>query len=130
MAGKSIAFCRPAPAGGTALLVLCEVEVGNKHDTCATAPTVQIKQMHKQGRIAYLAPGNNDFNKWKDAGEVHPDLTGVQMPDISGGRSPSKAAQSLGQVGGTLGHNEWVVYDPAQIRQRYLFQIQVLPIGA
>ncbi|KAJ5099822.1 hypothetical protein N7532_006823 [Penicillium argentinense] len=95
------------------LLLLCEVELGKG----LTPNTVR-------GSIAYLSPGSTDYNRWCDAGKVHPDLKGILMPDVSGGHS--SATRSAYTTGG---HKEWVVSDPAQVRQRYLFQVKVTTGG-
>lgn len=106
-------------------MLICEVEVGKTPQPCNVAPLGDIKSMHKQGHISYLAAGSTDYKKWCDAGAVHPSLAGVQMPDTPSGRSKStidpKSMLNLAGCGSHT-HNEWVVYDPAQIRQRYFVQ--------
>jgi poly [ADP-ribose] polymerase len=107
-------------------MLLCEVEVGKKPQVCDVAPPGVIKAMHKQGHISYLAAGKTDYNKWCDAEAVHPSLAGVQMPDTSSGRSNSKIDPKsvLTFSSDRWNHNEWVVYDPAQIRQKYFFHFK------
>ncbi|KAJ5378724.1 poly polymerase [Penicillium cosmopolitanum] len=120
VSSKSAGYCRYAPGDPGSCMLICEVEVGKKPQPCGSAPALgDIKAMHKQGHISYLAAGATDFSKWCDAGAVHPSLAGVQMPDTSSGRSVSKM---LSPGFGKYPHNEWVVYDPAQIRQRYFVQ--------
>lgn len=55
---------------------------------------------------------------WKDAGCVHEDLKGVLMPDVSVGE-PGDA----GETGAYLQYNEYIAYDVAQVRLRYLLRV-------
>ncbi|KAJ5743016.1 hypothetical protein N7533_010118 [Penicillium manginii] len=126
VSSKSASYCRHMPGDPGSCMLLCEVEVGKKPQVCDVAPPGVIKAMHKQGHISYLAAGKTDYNKWCDAEAVHPSLAGVQMPDTPSGRSNSKIDPKsvLTFSSGRWNHNEWVVYDPAQIRQRYFFQFR------
>lgn len=118
MAGKSVRFCR-TPPGTMALVLLCEVEVGHtmatythaNYEACSTI------RMSKQN-CAVFAEGRVTHKKWCDAEWVHPDLKGIWMPDVYAGTRE----KSIGYV---LLHNEFVVYDAAQVRQRYLFQVRI-----
>ncbi|KAJ5994981.1 poly polymerase catalytic domain-containing protein [Penicillium waksmanii] len=125
VSSKSAEFCRYVPGDPDSCMLICEVEVGKKPQPCNVAPLGDIKAMHNQGHISYFAAGKTDFNKWCDAGAVNSSLAGVQMPDTPSGRSKSKIDPKSMLVTAGYGHhrhNEWVVYDPAQIRQRYFVQ--------
>lgn len=117
MAGKSVFFCR-AGSGTTALVLLCEVEVGHTMLSYSQAYYNAGKSIKESGSCAVFAQGVTTHNQWCDAKCVHPDLKGIWMPDLSAGKTDKYASTALG-------HNEYVVYDPAQVRQRYLFQISI-----
>ncbi|KAJ5979086.1 hypothetical protein N7501_002428 [Penicillium viridicatum] len=93
---KSAGYCRQK---GEALMLLCEVELGK-----ASAVSV-----HRVGRTVH--------NKWRDAGYIHPDFKGTQVPDVLAGTTTSRIS--------SLYHSEYVAKSPAQIRQRYLFHVKI-----
>ncbi|KAJ5462438.1 hypothetical protein N7530_010643 [Penicillium desertorum] len=115
---KSANYCCPYNSRGMGLLLLCDTELG--------APMLELdrsnynagEEAHKAGKIATLGRGRNIPGGWKDAGCLNPALEGVTMPDVAIGCS--KDAQDRG-----LYYNEYIVYDVAQIRQRYLFQVKM-----
>ncbi|CAG8115131.1 unnamed protein product, partial [Penicillium nalgiovense] len=115
---KSANYCCPYNSRGMGLLLLCDTELG--------APMLELdggnynagEEAHKAGKIATLGRGRNIPGGWKDAGCLNPALQGVTMPDVAIGCS--KDAQDRG-----LYYNEYIVYDVAQIRQRYLFQVKM-----
>lgn len=71
-----------------------------------------------QGNLATHGQGSTGPSKWKDAGCVHSDLKGVQMPDMNVAPGP------IGK-GSSLLYNEYIVYDVAQIRLKYLFRVKM-----
>lgn len=114
MSGKAARYC-----GGPlsqAFMLLCEVEIGkdplNVQDCDRNAATT----LKLQGRVGVVAHGRSNHNGWMSAKSVHRRLDGVRMPDVSKGREHRPA--------NTLAYNEYVVYDPAQIQQRYLFHLR------
>ncbi|CAI7638674.1 unnamed protein product [Penicillium palitans] len=56
--------------------------------------------------------------KWRDAGYIHPDFKGTQVPDLHAG--------TTGNTSGSLWHSEYVAKSPAQIHQRYLFHVKIV----
>lgn len=70
-----------------------------------------------QAKIATLGRGRSIPGGWKDAGCVNEDLKGVLMPDV---QVPTTNANSRG-----LMYNEYIVYDVAQIQQKYLFHVNM-----
>jgi len=73
----------------------------------------------KAGSISTLGKGTSIPGGWKDAGIVNENLKGVKIPDVSVG----SAHRADGNV--YLQYNEYIVYDVAQIRQRYLFYVHM-----
>lgn len=114
---KSANYCCPYNSGGMGLLLLCDAELGS--------PMLELEHSNynagedalKEGKIATLGKGHHIPGGWKDAGCVNPALAGVKMPDV--------AIQNPDNINGGLFYNEYIVYDVAQIRQRYLFQVKM-----
>lgn len=79
MSSKSAGYCYSHMSDSTALLLLCEAELGDPMQELTNASynaasTAKAKGMHStwgQGRTGPL--------KWKDASCVHPNLSGVSM---------------------------------------------------
>lgn len=71
----------------------------------------------ENGKIATLGQGRTIPGGWKDAGSFNKELGGVQIPDVSCARADDNKA--------SLQYNEYIVYDVAQIRQRYLFYVKM-----
>ncbi|KAJ5573618.1 uncharacterized protein N7459_008045 [Penicillium hispanicum] len=116
-AGKSLGYCR-ATRGNMALMLLCEVELGrtvlSEYGNAAAMEKVQ----HGKGLSLYVE-GRTRHSKWCDAEHIRSDLRGIAMPDVDHGRH-------VNGTGKSLNHNEYVVFDSAQVRQRYLFQVQLV----
>lgn len=118
MSSKSANYCFSSISGNMGLLLLCDVELGD--------PMLELKscdfsagELAKQsGKIATLGRGNSAPANWKDAGCVHESLKGVKMPDVS-------VPAVLTAVQSSLFYNEYIVYDVAQVRQRYLFYVNM-----
>ena len=75
----------------------------------------------KNGRIATYGIGRTTPQAWVDAGDViAKELKGIQIPDPN---------QSLGDQkqhpNAFLQYNEYICYDVAQIRLRYLVRFQL-----
>ncbi|KAJ5135725.1 uncharacterized protein N7515_005003 [Penicillium bovifimosum] len=101
MSTKSAIYCRKIDKkSGEALLLLCEVELG------------------KSSSLSTEYRGSSYYTTWRDAGDIHPNLKGTRVPDFN---TKVSAASSL--YG--LYHSEFVVHNPAQIRQRYLFHVEL-----
>ncbi|KAJ5542696.1 hypothetical protein N7461_008699 [Penicillium sp. DV-2018c] len=92
MSTKSAGYCERK---GEALLLLCEVELGNS------------------GCLSNEERGCKYYKTWRDAGDIHPALKHAKVPDFD-----SEASTPSG-----LFHSEFIVRNPAQIRLRYLFHV-------
>ncbi|GMG22769.1 unnamed protein product [Aspergillus oryzae] len=117
MSSKSANYCCSYNSGGMALLLLCDVELGDPMLELDHSNYNAGEDAKRDGKIATLGKGRTVPAAWKDAGSVNPQLQGVKMPDVSAS-SKSANAQSLM-------YNEYIVYDVAQIRQKYLFQVHM-----
>ena len=117
MSSKSANYCWASVSANMGLLLLCEVEVGKPIFEQPSANYNASDQSKNKGCISTLGLGGTVPAAWKDAGCVHPDLEGVTMPD------QSMVPVTSGYSG--LLYNEYIVYDTAQIRQRYLFHVHM-----
>ncbi|KAL5340119.1 poly polymerase catalytic domain-containing protein [Aspergillus crustosus] len=119
MSSKSANYCCPFNSGGKALLLLGDVEVGDPLYELYNSDYNAGDNAKKEGKIATLGKGQTIPGGWKDAGCIHPDLQGVQVPDVASGPGQHSGNQ------GYLQYNEYIVYDVAQIRLRYLFFVDM-----
>lgn len=95
---KSAGYCQEK---GEALMLLCEVELGK----------LSAFSDHFIGRTVH--------QKWRDAGYIHPSFKGTKVPDVHAGTKASASYPGLY-------HSEYVARIPAQIRQRYLFHVNIV----
>lgn len=120
MSGKSARYCRGP--GDQVFMLLCEVEVGNDPLIRQNCDREAETALRNDGKLGLIAHGRSNHKAWMNARKIHRCLDGILMPDVSKGR------ENRGQV--TLAYNEYVVYNPAQIQQRYLFQLKVVGLDA
>ncbi|KAK0627411.1 poly polymerase catalytic domain-containing protein [Immersiella caudata] len=122
---KSAAFCKHQAWNGEAVLLLCEVDVGQQRirSPCAMqrgheqigASFGQYRCIEGLGRIG---PAKWKDVSWEMAGEPNSSAGVVRMPDVS---VPYTNTYS----GGVLGFNEYVVYDPSQVLIRYVLRVKI-----
>ena len=79
---KSANYCYPDQSGGTALLLLCEAELGNPMLTRTDADYDAADKAKKAGCLATWGMGLTAPVGWKDASCVHKDLAGVIMVSL------------------------------------------------
>ncbi|KAF1364362.1 PARP-domain-containing protein [Lizonia empirigonia] len=119
MSSKSANYCCHYQSGGTALLLLCEAELGNPVHELTHSSYTAGEDAKAKGMVSTLGKGRVGPNQWKDAGCVHPSLAGTLMPDV---------AIELGDTnvdGAYLQYNEYIAYDVAQVRLRYLLRARM-----
>lgn len=112
---KSAAYCDPWTSGQIGLLLLCETQLGDPAYVRRNHEYNAIDSMRKQGLISTKMAENpeNEPSKWTDAGVANPEPSGTLMPDHE-----LKLPAAKGNP------NEYVVYDVAQIRIRYVFMLK------
>lgn len=115
---KSAGYCCSHSSRGIGLLLLCEVQLGDPMQELQHASYTAGEDAKASGKLATLGLGSTIPLGWKDAGCVHPSLEGVMMPDVATGLGDSNKM-------GALMYNEYIVYDVAQIRQRYLLKVRM-----
>lgn len=114
---KSANYCCPYNSAGMGLLLLCDAELGDPMLELIHSDYMAGENAKAQGKISTLGKGRTIPAGWKDAGTLNPNLKGVKMPDMTFGQGTND------NVG--LQYNEYIVYDVAQIRQRYLFYVRM-----
>ncbi|KAI4164836.1 MAG: hypothetical protein LQ342_001469 [Letrouitia transgressa] len=119
ISSKSAQYCASGMSGGTGLLMLCEAELGKPMYEIPTGNPNAEDEARKQGAISTLGVGKTSPQGWTDGASIHKDLKGVMLPDVGKGIGPNKAANANGY----LQFNEYIAYDVAQLRIRYLFRV-------
>ncbi|OXV09109.1 hypothetical protein Egran_03129 [Elaphomyces granulatus] len=120
ISSKSANYCCSWSSGHTGLLLLCDVELGNPLLELTNSNYNAGDDAKAAGHVATLGLGRTIPQGWKDAECVNPDLKGILMPDT---KNPPE--QRLPAKNAYLEYNEYIVYDVAQICQRYLFRVRM-----
>ncbi|KAI0820615.1 poly polymerase catalytic domain-containing protein [Trametes gibbosa] len=118
MMSKSANYCHAYLSGNTGLLLLCEVAAKpffEQHQANYDADA----ESKKAGARATKGVGRSQPGEWQDAGVAlnHPELRGCHMPKGPAVDNPNPQ--------GYLQYNEYIVYDIAQIRLRYLLMVKM-----
>ncbi|KAI0151980.1 PARP-domain-containing protein [Hypoxylon sp. NC0597] len=119
MSSKSANYCFPHNSNGHALILLCEVELGNPVQGLTNASYTAAEDARTLGLSSTWGQGMTAPCQWKDAKCIHPSLKGVQIPDTSVKPGPTNL------YGASLLYNEYIVYDVSQVRLRYLFRVRM-----
>ncbi|KAL8927904.1 MAG: hypothetical protein Q9172_001130 [Xanthocarpia lactea] len=119
ISSKSAQYCTPGMSGGTGLLLLCEAELGKPMYEIPTGDSMAEEKAKKHKCISTLGVGRTAPQGWTDAGSIHENLGGVQIPDVSKGIGDNKAANANGY----LMYNEYICYNVAQLKLKYLFRV-------
>ncbi|KAK3174089.1 hypothetical protein OEA41_001333 [Lepraria neglecta] len=121
MSSKSAQYCRASMSGGTGLLLLCEAELGRPMYEIPTGDFDAEEQAKKHNCISTLGVGRTAPQGWMDGESVHESLKGVRVPDPSKGLGDNKDSTARGY----LAHNEYICYDVAQLKLKYLFRVGI-----
>ncbi|KAL9576611.1 MAG: hypothetical protein Q9212_006959 [Teloschistes hypoglaucus] len=116
---KSAQYCASSMSGNTGLLLLCEAELGKPMYEIPSGDSNAAAEAKKHKCISTLGVGRTAPQGWTDAGFIHKDLEGVTIPDVSKGVGNNKAANANGY----LMYNEYICYNVAQLRLKYLFRV-------
>lgn len=120
MSSKSINYCVPGISEGTALLLLCEAELGKPMQELTRSEYNAAAHAKAKGVWSTFGKGMTGPPVWKDAECVHSSLKGIKMPDTS-----RKLPGPTNVPGAYLQYNEYIAYDVSQVRLRYLFRVKV-----
>lgn len=118
MSSKSAGYCASGASGNTGLLLLCEAELGEPPLKLTNADYDAGKRAKEAKCLSTWGVGQTAPLGWKDASCIHPCLKGVNMPDVV-----SKPPGATNEPNAYLQYNEFIVYDVAQIKLRYLFRV-------
>ncbi|QSS65792.1 polymerase [Histoplasma capsulatum] len=119
ISSKSANYCCSSSSGDIGVLMLCDVELGSPMLELVNSDYHAGENAKKQGSLSTLGKGRTIPQGWKDAACVHSDLSGVLMPDVS---TPPKLQDD---TNAWLQYNEYIVYDVAQIRVKYLLYVHM-----
>ncbi|KAK0728783.1 poly polymerase catalytic domain-containing protein [Lasiosphaeria miniovina] len=108
MSSKSANYCCAGMSNNTALLLLCEAELGDPMQELIKASYNAGEDAKAKGMVSTWGKGSRGPLNWKDAACVHPSLAGVKMPDVS------VAPGRTDVPGASLYYNEYICYDVAQ----------------
>lgn len=123
ISSKSANYCQSHASSNTGLLLLCEVELGKPMLELEIGRSDAAELAIQHGCIATWGKGATAPMGWKDAGCVNADLAGVTMPDTRREPGPAKHAASY------LQYNEYIAYDIAQVKLRYLLRVEMTQSG-
>ncbi|KAJ6438183.1 integral membrane family protein [Purpureocillium lavendulum] len=119
MSSKSAGYCCSYNSNGHALLLLCEAELGDPLQRLTHSSYTAGESAAQNGMWSTLGMGDTAPAKWMDAGVVHESLKGIRMPD------PSATATGTNIPNTSLLYNEYICYDVAQVKLRYLFHVML-----
>ncbi|KAK0279011.1 hypothetical protein LTR35_008746 [Friedmanniomyces endolithicus] len=118
---KSANYCVSSSSGNTGLLLLCEAELGNPMYELLSGDSGAKEAAEKAGALATYGIGRTTPQAWVDAGDViTKELKGIMIPDP--GQEPG---DQTNHPNAYLQYNEYICYDVAQIRLRYLVRFQL-----
>ncbi|TDZ38846.1 Poly [ADP-ribose] polymerase 2 [Colletotrichum trifolii] len=116
MSTKSANYCNSYSSNGEALLLLCEAELGDPIQKLTDSSYTAGDSAKANGMLSTWGQGSTGPLKWQDASCVHESLKG---PDTSVTPGPTNVPNAY------LQYNEYIVYDVAQVRLRYLFRVKM-----
>ncbi|XEV06196.1 hypothetical protein FSHL1_011483 [Fusarium sambucinum] len=119
MSSKSAGYCCSSNSGGEALLLLCEAELGDPIQKLTGASYEAGQTAKKQGMHSTWGQGRTGPSKWIDAEVVHENLKGIKMPD------PNVKPGDTNVSNAGLYYNEYICYDIAQVKLRYLLRVKI-----
>ncbi|KAF8887759.1 PARP-domain-containing protein [Infundibulicybe gibba] len=118
MMSKSAGYCHSHLSNRTGLLLLCEVAAKPFYER-TDAQYDADRYCKSEQKLSTKGLGRTQPGAWKDAGVAleNDALIGCHMPDGPG--------QDVSTPGIYLQYNEYIVYDPSQIRLRYLLMVRM-----
>lgn len=105
ISSKSANYCHTTKSNNIGLMLMCEVALGNMLKISKRNPIIKNIPNEEYQSVAVI--GSNWPKDWKP---------------IDGVIAPYGTIQRQENV--NLHHNEYVVYDPAQVRIKYLFKLK------
>ncbi|XP_063500783.1 poly [ADP-ribose] polymerase 2 isoform X4 [Symphalangus syndactylus] len=111
MSSKSANYCFASRLKNTGLLLLSEVALGQCNELLEASPKAEglLQGKHSTKGLGKMAPSSAHFIT----------LNGSTVP-----LGPASDTGILNPDGYTLNYNEYIVYNPNQVRMRYLLKVQ------
>ncbi|KAI0694469.1 poly polymerase catalytic domain-containing protein [Cerioporus squamosus] len=118
MMSKSANYCHAYLSDNTGLLLLCEVLAKPFYEQYQANYNAD-QDCKKAGNKSTKGLGRTQPAEWQDCGDAleNPELRGCHMP-----KGPGKDVTDPRLY---LQYNEYIVYDPSQIRVRYLLMVKM-----
>jgi poly [ADP-ribose] polymerase len=122
MVSKSAQYCRTPTTGGDAVLLLSEVALGRVHEM-VRSDTSAASVCKLAGKDSVFARGLFCPNPQED----HIMDDGVRVPLGTAGESGGSGSggDNNARAHTDLRHNEFIVYDEDQVRQRYVLHVKM-----
>ncbi|CAD8115318.1 unnamed protein product [Paramecium primaurelia] len=109
---KSADYCCPDPTTNTGLILLCDVALGN--------PNIKLNSDYNASNLP-----KGKHCTWGKARRYPPEKSYVEMPGLPDVKVPiGKPEPSDVEKQSGLWHNEYIVYDVAQVRLKYLIKMK------
>lgn len=121
MSSKSANYCVPDISDGTALLLLCEAELGKPMHERISFQYDAPEMAKERGSWSTFGKGAVGPSKWKDAVCVNPSLKGVILPSTENSRPGDTGVDDSDLI-----YNEYICYDEDQVQLRYLFRVNMM----
>ncbi|EXL66119.1 hypothetical protein FOPG_17686 [Fusarium oxysporum f. sp. conglutinans race 2 54008] len=118
MSCVSTEHCHSDSTGGEALLLLCEVEVGESPLEVFSSSLKTGNVTNKSNKYSTFIRGRTGPTQWIDAADIHESLIGIEMPD------PTCDPSDTSYPYAPSNYNKYICYNESQIQIRYLVRIQ------
>ncbi|CAN8096184.1 unnamed protein product [Discula destructiva] len=121
MSSKSVNYCYSYLSDNTALLLLCEAELGDPMHKRTTFQYDAAVIARQKGSWSTFGMGAEGPSRWQDADCVHPSLKGVRMPSTMRVPPGPTGVEDSGLI-----YNEYICYEEDQVQLRYLFRVNMI----
>ncbi|KAH8120683.1 PARP-domain-containing protein [Phellopilus nigrolimitatus] len=118
MMSKSYNYCYPSSSGNMGILLLCDV-VAKPCLELNNASCTADQECKTAGKLATKGIGRTQPVDWQDAGSA------LDNDELKGCLMPKGAAKDVNPPGAYLMYNEYIVYNTAQIRVKYLLMVRM-----
>ncbi|KAI5120236.1 hypothetical protein M0805_000050 [Coniferiporia weirii] len=118
MMSKSYNYCHAHSSGNMGILLLCDVIVKPCYELLDSSYNAG-EECKAAGKLATKGIGQIQPVDWQDAGSA------LDNDDLKGCLMPQGAAKEVNPPGASLMYNEYIVYNTAQIRVKYLLMVRM-----
>ncbi|KIJ68826.1 hypothetical protein HYDPIDRAFT_147452 [Hydnomerulius pinastri MD-312] len=118
MMSKSANYCYSHLSNSIGVLLLCEVAARPYFEQTNANYSADV-DCKKNKKLATKGIGMMQPTEWHDAGEALDNVA------LKGCYMPKGSASNVAPPGAYLQYNEYIVYDPSQIRLRYLLMVKM-----